>query len=159
MRASIPKPSRELKKLGYFVGTWITQGTIAPGPWGAGGRFSWKETTNWMTGRFFLVGHWNFKMPANMGGDGEEFFVIGFDTSQSVYTFDAFNSQGLHQISTGTCVGRTWTWTSDGFQAGRRVQQKMTMRILSRTSYTLAFEVSIDGETWLPFMEGKARKK
>jgi hypothetical protein len=156
---SSPKPGPELKKLSYFVGTWITQGTIAPGPWRGGGKFSWKETTKWMTGHFFLVGHWNFKMPADMGGDGEELFVIGFDTSHGVYTFDAFSSQGLHQISRGTRRAATWTWTSEGFLDGRPVQQKMTMRILSRTSYTLNFEVSMEGTTWLPFMQGKARKK
>lgn len=159
MRINGSKPSPELKKLGYFVGTWITRGAIAPGPWGDGGKFSWKETTKWMTGRFFLVGHWNFNMPADLGGCGEEFFVIGFDTRQSVYTFDAFSSQGRHQISTGTSSADTWTWTSDGFLDGRRVQQKMTMRILSRTSYTLTFAVSMDGTTWLPFMQGKAKKK
>jgi len=159
MKARVPKPSPEVKKLAYFVGTWKTHGTIAPGPWGAGGEFSWTETTKWMTGRFFLVGHWNFKMPADLGGDGEELFVIGFDASQSVYTFNAFSSQGLHQISKGTCIGRTWTWTSDGVQDGRPVQQKMTMRILSRATYLLKFEISSDGTTWMTFMEGKARKQ
>jgi hypothetical protein len=155
----VTKPSPELKKLGYFVGTWITQGTITRGPWGAGGEFSWTERTKWMVGRFFLVGRWNFKMPADMGGDGEELFVIGFDPSPSVYTFDAFSSQGLHQISRGTCIGDTWTWTSEGFQDGRPVQQKMTMRVLSRTSYLVKFEISSDGAAWMTFMEGKARKQ
>lgn len=158
-RGHTPQPSPELGKLGYFIGTWITRGTIAPGPWGAGGKFSWRERTKWMTGRFFLVGRWNFKMPADLGGDGEELFVIGFDVRKGVYTFDAFSSQGLHQISKGTCNDDTWTWNSDGFQGGRPVRQKMTMRILSRTRYTLAFEVSTDGTTWLPFMQGNARKK
>ena|SRR5579864_1969337 len=159
MRIKVPKPSPELEKLDYFVGTWIMQGTITPGPWGDGGKFSWREPTKWMTGRYFLVGHWNFKMPVDMGGDGEELFVIGFDTRRNVYTFDAFSSQGLHQISKGTCSGDTWTWNSNGFQGGRPVQQKMTMRILSRTRYTLAFEVPTNGKTWLPFMQGNARKK
>lgn len=159
MKVNLSKPSPELKKLSYFVGTWLTQGTIAPGPWGAGGKFRWAESTKWMTGGFFLVGHWNFIMPADMGGDGEELFVIGLDTRNGVYTFDAFSSQGLHQISKGTCVGDTWTWTSDGLQDGRPVEQKMTMRILSGTSYLLKFEISFDSKTWMTFMEGKARKQ
>jgi len=159
MKIRVPKPCPELKKLGYFVGKWITHGTIAPGPWGAGGRFSWRETTKWMAGKFFLVGHWDFKMPAEMGGNGKELFLIGYDTRDGVYTFDAFSSQGLHQVSKGTCTGDTWTWTSEGLQDGRPVQQKMTMQTFSCTSYTLAFEVSMDGATWLPFMEGKATKK
>jgi hypothetical protein len=98
-------------------------------------------------------------MPADMGGDGEELFVIGFDTRQSVCNFDAFSSQGLTRFLKGTCRGDTWTWTSDGAPDGPPVRLKMTMRILSRTGYTLAFEVSTDGTTWLPFMPGKARKK
>ena len=159
MKTKLPKPSPELKKLGYFVGKWMTRGTIAPGPWGAGGKFSWRETTKWMPGRFFLVGHWDFKMPADMGGDGEELFVIGYDTRQRVYTFDAFSSQGLHQVSKGTLLTDTWTWTSLGFQDGRPVQQKMTMQILSPTTYTVKFEVSSDGATWMTFMAGKATRQ
>jgi hypothetical protein len=99
MKIRKPEPVPEIKKLGYFVGNWSTFGTITPGPWGPGGKFCWTETTNWMTGRFFLVGHWDFQMPAKMGGDGEELFVIGYDTRRNVYTFDAFSSQGLHQVS------------------------------------------------------------
>jgi hypothetical protein len=39
------------------------------------------------------------------------------------------------------------------------IQGKMTIKTLSRTSYTLKFEVSMDGKNWTPFMEGKASKK
>jgi hypothetical protein len=40
-----PKPGPEVKKLDYFVGIWTTEATIAPGPWGAGGKFSATDTT------------------------------------------------------------------------------------------------------------------
>jgi hypothetical protein len=33
------------------------------------------------------------------------------------------------------------------------------MKILSPTSYSLKFEVSVDGMTWMTFMEGTASKK
>jgi len=39
-----PKPGAEVKKLDYFVGTWATEGMVAQGPWGAGGKFSSTET-------------------------------------------------------------------------------------------------------------------
>src|SRR5580704_2323068 len=51
-----PKPGPELKKLDYFVGTWTAEGTIAPGPWGAGGKFSSTDTMEWMPGNFFVEG-------------------------------------------------------------------------------------------------------
>jgi Protein of unknown function (DUF1579) len=142
--------------LGYFVGRWVVEGEIAPGPWGEGGKFSWTETTKWMKGKFFIVGHWNFKMPRGLGGDGEEIFVTGYDANEKHYTFNAFSSQGLHQASRGTLRGRTWTWDSEGIQAGRRSRQRMTMRVLSRRRYALKFDVSNDGKTWTMFMRGVA---
>jgi hypothetical protein len=141
------------------VGKWATKGTILPGPWGAGGEFSWTEITEWMIGNFFLVGHWDFQMPSELGGDGEEIFVMGYDSNRSVYTFDAFSSQGLHQVSKGTLSDDTWLWTSESIQNGKPVQQKMTMQMLSPSSYSLKFELSSDGATWMTFMEGKATKK
>ena len=153
------RPAPEVAKLGYFVGKWATRGTILPGPWGAGGEFGWTETTKWMTGEFFVMGHWDFQMPAELGGDGEEIFVMGWDANRSLYTFDAFSSQGLHQVSKGTLRNDTWTWTSESIQSGKPVQQKMTMQVLSPAAYNLKFELSSDGETWMTFMEGKATKK
>ncbi|MGA1988873.1 MAG: hypothetical protein ABSG72_21575 [Candidatus Sulfotelmatobacter sp.] len=40
-----PTPGPEVKKLDYFVGAWAVEGTIAQGPWGAGGKFSSTDTT------------------------------------------------------------------------------------------------------------------
>jgi uncharacterized protein DUF1579 len=153
------KPPAEVEKLSYFVGDWTTEGRIQPGPWGEGGKFSWTESTKWMAGRFFVIGHWHFHMPASLGGDGEEIFIMGYDPPAAAYTFDAFSSQGLHQVSKGRLEGDTWTWLSEGMQAGRPVQQRMTMQVLSPTSYKLKFEISTDGSNWALFMQGTATKQ
>jgi hypothetical protein len=153
------KPHPAIKKLHYFVGRWIVEGKIAPGPWGAGGKFSWIESTKWMTGKFFVIGHWDYKMPRHLGGDGEEIFVMGYDAAKGRYTFNAFSSQGLHQVSRGTLRGDTWTWESEGTQAGRKARQRLTMRVLSRKRYTLKFEISNAGAKWTTFMTGVAVKQ
>jgi hypothetical protein len=153
------KPPTEVEQLGYFVGDWITEGVIQPGPWGDGGNFSWTESTHWMTGNFFVIGHWDFQMPASLGGDGEEIFIMGYDSLAAVYTFDAFSSQGLHQVSKGKLEGDTWTWLSEGTQSGHPVQQRMTMQMHSPTTYTLKFEISNDGSNWALFMQGTATKR
>ena len=160
-RAALPaaKPAPEVAKLGYFVGKWETKGTILAGPWGAGGDFSWTEKTEWMNGSFFVIGHWDFQMPAELGGDGEEIFIMGYDTNRRLYSFDAFSSQGLHQVSKGMLEGDIWMWTSESVQNGKPVQQRMTMKVLSATSYELKFEISSDGAEWMTFMDGKATKK
>jgi hypothetical protein len=153
------KPAPQTKNLGYFVGKWTTRGAIAPGPWGQGGKFAWNESTKWMTGHFFVIGRWDFQMPAKLGGGGEEVFVMGYDSRHGVYTFEAFSSQGLRVSSKGKLHGGIWIWTSEAFEDGKPVQQKMTMRVFSRKAYTLKFELSYDGKTWMTFMEGKAIKK
>jgi hypothetical protein len=120
-----PKPGPEVKKLDYFVGTWTTEATIAPGPWGAGGKFSATDTTEWMPGSFFVE----------------------------------FNSQGRREVSKGTVSGDTWTWTSTQNYGGQEIKQKMTIKVLTPASYTLKFEISMDGTNWTTFMDGKATKK
>ena len=153
------KPGAEVKKLEYFTGTWTTEGTIAQGPWGAGGKFTSTESNEWMSGNFFVVGHGDFKMPPEVGGEGKESSFLGYDTSQNVYTRESFNSQGMHESSKGTLAGDTWLWTSSMNYGGQDIKQKLTIKVLTPASYTMKFELSIDGTTWMTFMDGKATKK
>ena len=152
-------PAPELKKLDYFVGTWTTEGMIAQGPWGAGGKFTASGTSEWMPGNFFLQSHSDSKMPAEIGGDSKEVMLMGYDTQQNVYTYDSFNSLGRHESSKGTVTGDTWTWNSSANYVGMDIQQKMTIKQLSSTSYNMKYEISMDGKNWMPFMEAKATKK
>ncbi len=154
-----PKPGPEVKKLDYFLGTWAVDGTIAQGPWGAGGKFTSNDTSEWMPGGFFLEGHSDFKMPPEVGGEGKATSYMGYDSDQNVYTYDEFNSQGRREISKGTVSGDTWTWTSTQNYGGQEIKQKMTIKMLTPTSYTLKFEISMDGTNWMTFMDAKATKK
>jgi hypothetical protein len=154
-----PKPGAEVKKLDYFVGSWTVEATIAQGPWGAGGKFSSTDTNEWMPGSFFVEGHADFKMPPELGGDGKATSFMGYDTDQNVYTYNEFNSQGRRENSKGTISGDTWIWTSAQNYDGQEFKQKMTMKVLTPASYSLRFEISMDGTSWMTFMEGKATKK
>jgi hypothetical protein len=153
------KPGTEVKKLDYFVGSWTVDGTVAPGPWGAGGKFSSTDTTEWMPGSFFAEGHVDFKMPPEVGGEGKAISYMGYDTDENVYTRDEFNSQGRREAAKGTVSGDTWTWTSTQTYSGQEIKQKMTIKVLTPTSYNMKFEISMDGTNWMTFMEGKATKK
>lgn len=153
-----PTPGPELKKLDYFAGTWTAEGTISPGPWGAGGKFTSTGTDEWGMGNFFLVGHSDYKMPAELGGDGKGMRLLGYDGEHSVYTYDAYNSQGRREVAQGTLSGDTWTWKSSQTYSGQEIQQRSTIKMVSATSYTLKYEVSVDGTNWMPFMDVKATK-
>jgi len=152
-------PGPEVKKLEYFVGTWTTEGTIAQGPWGAGGKFTGSGTTAWLPGNFFVKTESESKMPPEIGGDNKAVMVMGYDTQQSTYTSDRYTSMGQHESSKGALSGDTWTWTNTSNYGGMEIQGKMTIKTLSPTSYTIKFDISMDGKNWMPFMEGKATKK
>jgi hypothetical protein len=152
-------PGPEVKKLEYFVGTWTTEGTIAQGPWGSGGKFTGSGTTEWLPGNFFVKSDTESKMPAELGGDNKAVMIMGYDTQQSTYTSDRYSSMGQHESSKGSLSGDTWTWTNSSNYGGMEIQGKMTIKTLSPTSYTIKYEVSMDGKNWMPFLEGKSTKK
>ncbi len=153
-------PAPELKKLDYFAGTWSSEATIAPGPWGPGGKFSDTVTTEWMKGGFFLVSHSDFSMPTEMGGAGAAFSVLGYDADKKTYTEERFDSSGRRALTTGTLNGDTLTWTGENNYGGVTIESRFTIKMISPTSYTSKYEVSADGgSSWMPFWDGKATKK
>jgi len=152
-------PGPEVKKLEYFVGTWTTEGTIEQGPWGMGGKFTATGTADWLPGNFFVQTHSESKMPPEIGGDNKAVLIMGYDTQQNTYTSDRYSSLGQHETSKGTLSSDTWTWTSTSNYGGMEIQGKMTVKTLSPTSYTMKYEISMDGKNWMPFMDGKATKK
>lgn len=152
-------PGPEVKKLDYFVGSWSLECTIAQGPWGMGGKFTSSSTNEWMPGNFFVQGHNEFKMPPELGGEGKGVMLTGYDTDRNTYTYDVYNSQGRRELWKGTLSGDTWTWTGSQTYAGQEFQQRMTMKVVSPTSYNVKYEISMDGKDWMTFMEGKATKK
>ena len=157
---SPPTPAPELKKLDYFAGSWTSEATVAPGPWGPGGKFSDTVNAEWMKGDFFLVSHSDFSLPLELGGSGASLSILGYDTDKGTYTNERFDSRGRHVVATGTLKGDTWTWTGENNYGGMTIQTRFTMKMISPTSYTSKYEVSSDGgASWLPFWEGKATKK
>jgi len=111
----------------------------------------------WMEGNFFLVS----KSEANMEGMGKVtgLVVMGYDPDQKVYTYRSFNSMGQSELSLGKVDGDTWTWTGDEHYGGMTMKGRVTMKVTSPTSYTIKFELSMDGKEWFPAMDGKATKK
>jgi hypothetical protein len=154
---SPPKPGPEHEKLNYFVGDWVSEGTMKPGPFGPGGAMSTTETSKWMDGGFFVQIQSDFKSATMGNGSGIAF--MGYDPEAKVYTYDEFNSFGEATHARGTAAGDTWTWTSDMKMGPQTLKTRFTQKILSPTSYTFKFETSPDGDKWDTAMEGKAIKR
>jgi hypothetical protein len=154
-----PVPGPELGKLGYFAGNWSAEATIAPGPWGSGGKFTNTVHAEWMKGGYFLVGHGDFSLPAELGGGGTSMDVVGYDAETGSYTQDRYDSAGHHVALTGKLDGSTWTWTGNANYGDTPMQVRFTLTVVSPTSYTTKYEISVDGTNWMPFWEGKATKQ
>jgi hypothetical protein len=156
---STAAPGAEVGKLSYFAGNWTSEATIAPGPWGSGGKFTNTAHAEWMKGSYFLVSHADFTMPAELGGSGTSMQVIGYDPESGSYTEDRYDSAGHRVAMTGKLDGSTWTWTGNANYGGTPMQVRFTMTVLSPSSYTTKYEISVDGTNWMPFWEGKATKQ
>lgn len=157
---SATKPGREVKKLDYFVGSWTVEGTIPPGPWGAGGKYSITHDNEWMTGNFFLICRTKSKMPLDLGGETESISFTGYDVDKKVYTDTGFDSHGGNGVSQGNLDGDAFTWRmSEKLSDGQVIQQRETNKMLSPTRYTTRFEVSDDGTNWTVMMESIVTKK
>jgi hypothetical protein len=66
---------------------------------------------------------------------------------------------GEHDLSKGTISGNTWTWLSpEQEMGGKKVKGRFVLKETSPTSYTYAYDMSVDGGAWTSIMEGKATK-
>jgi len=151
----MPKPSPELKRLGYFLGRWNIEGEMKPGPMGPGGKFTGTETDEWFPGRFFVISHSSMKSPM---GEIRGLSVLGYDPEKKVYTYNGFNSMGEREKATGTVTGDTWTYTDESEYQGKPMKIRVLLKELSATSYTFKFDVAMGGEDFQNMMEATATK-
>ena len=149
-------PAPELKKLDFMSGDWTAEGTTNS-PGSAPGKFTQTSHAEWLEGNYFLVAHNEGDYGAM--GKAKELAVMGYDPHRKVYTYHAFSSVGEAGDSTGTVDGDTWIWTSNEQMGGTTMKGRYTMKVLSPTSYTMKYELSQDGTSWITAMEGKATKK
>lgn len=150
------KPGPELRKLDYFVGTWIMNGEMKPTAMGRGGKMTETDRNQWMEGGFFLVVHSEFKTPM---GDGAGVAYMGYDPNEKVYTYDEFNSMGEAIHSRGAVHSDTWIWSGERKTDGEITRTRLIQKVMSPSSYDFRFEMSADAENLTAVMEGKAIKQ
>jgi hypothetical protein len=80
-----PKPGPEVKKLGYFVGSWTTTGEVKQNPFMPAGKMTSTSKCEWFPGGFHVVCHENGKSP--MGGAMHGLGVMGYNAEEKVYTY------------------------------------------------------------------------
>ncbi len=155
-KMEMPKPSAEVKKLGYFVGTWKNEGEMKQNPFGVpSGHFTSTDKCEWFTGGWHVVCHSSGKGPSGaMHGLG----ILAYNSNEKAYTYYGIDNMGFAEESKGTADGNNWAYTADEKIGGKTYHRRYSVDASSPDSYTYKYETSEDGKTWTSVMEGKATK-
>ena len=150
-----PKPGPEHQQLAGFVGNWTFAGEMKPGPMGPGGKMTGTDRLQWMPGNFFVERR--FEGTGPMGKiSGTE--IMGYDSAKKAHTYMYVDSVGSQSSGTMAVKGNTWTFTGTGSMGGKAMQERCTLVFADASTLKIACEVSGDGKSWMPMMEGTATK-
>ena len=148
-------PTPEHQKMGYFAGDWKMQGTMKISSNTPGAPFTSTEHGEWVSGGFFLETHSSMH---SVMGDVRGVRVLEYNPADKVYTYNAYNSLGEHQMATGHVLDNIWTWTSEAQMNGLIAKGRYTITVVSPASYTFKYETLTQTGTWSTVMEGKATR-
>jgi hypothetical protein len=153
---SAPKPGAEHQRLAPFVGTWTFAGEMKAGPMGPGGKLTGTDRIQWVAGGFAVER--TFQGQGPMGAiSGLE--VFAYDSVKKVHTFHIVDSAGGVGSGTATNSGNVWTFTGTGSMGGKTVQDRCTLTFgAGNTTLKIACEMSGDGKSWAPSIDGMATK-
>jgi hypothetical protein len=150
-----PKPGPEVKKLGYFVGSWNTTGEGKQNPFMPAGKMTGSTKCEWFPGGFHVVCRDTGKGPmGTMHGLG----IMAYNTEDKVYTYSGADSSGMSTAAKGNVDGNNWVYTSEDKMGGKTFHGRYSMVTASPDSYTFKYEMSEDGSNWTTLMEGKSTK-
>jgi hypothetical protein len=149
-----PKPGPEVKKLGYFVGNWKSEGEIKQNPFMPAGKFSSNDNCEWFPGGFHVVCHSSGKGPS---GPVHGLGIMAYNAEEKAYTYNGIDNSGFSEAAKGHVEGNNWTYTSEDKMGGKTYHGRYSM-VTSLDSYTFKYETSEDGNNWMVIMEGKTTK-
>jgi hypothetical protein len=151
-------PGPEHQRLGYFVGTWTSEGEMKPGPMGPGGKMTSRDVCEWFEGRFAVICRSEGKGPT---GPSKGLGILSYSQEEKVYIYYGTDSTGtmtMTSVPKGTVKGDTWTYNDEGMMGGQKVKSRVTIKELSPTSSTFKMEMQGADGKWTTLMESKQTK-
>jgi hypothetical protein len=154
----MPKPGPEHKRLGYFVGTWTTEGEMKPSDWGPGGKMTSTDKCAWFEGGFAVVCH---AEGSSSMGPSKSIGILGYSVEEKVYTYAGVESSGIAMttVPRGRIQGDTWIYDGEDMMGGKKVKSRVTVKELSPTAYTFKMEYQQPDGKWSTVMESRSTKK
>ena len=151
-----PAPGPDVRKLGYYAGTWRGEGEAIPGPFGPGGKLSSTATCEWFAGGFQLVCRGEETGPS---GTRAYLNIRAWDPAAKAYTEYGISSFGESEYDTGGSIvdGRKTFLVSTRLE-GKAARIRYTEVQVSPTFYTYLAEASVDGGPWNVIARGRVTK-
>ena len=149
----MPKPDEHHRKLEALAGKWHGKEKIHPTPWDpAGGEAESDATGKMGLDGFCLIMDYTQKRGGkpNYLGHG----VFGWDSKAAKYTlywFDTIGGAPIMPASEGNWEGNTLSFAHKGDMGWGRYSYHFE----SPTKYRFTIEMSQDGKSWTPFLEGE----
>jgi len=153
-----PKPGPEHKRLGYFVGTWHSEGEVKPNAFMPAGKMTSDGTCTWFDGGFAVVCNSSGTSPM---GPTKELGILGYSTEEKVYTYLSVENgpMAMTTVPRGTVNGGAWMFEDESKMGGKMVKSRYVMNETSPTAYAFKWEmVGADGG-WHTIVEGTSTKK
>lgn len=150
--ASAPTPQQ---MMGYFTGEWKLTGTASISPGSPKAPYRATERGEWLPGGHFVEIHSVSHGPL---GDVHTVRMIEYNSEDSTFTYNAYNSLGEHVVALCKVQGDTWVWNADEKMNGIATKARYTLSLTSPNSYNFKSEVQKPDGGWATVMEGTAAR-
>ncbi len=153
----VPKPGPEHERLGYFVGKWKGEGTVAENPFMPSGKFSYTGTCEWFEGKFAVVCRSQGKGPM---GPTRGLDIMGYSAGEKVYLYYGVENSpmAMTTVPRGTVEGDTWTYHDESKMGDQTVKSRYVMKQLDKKSYSFKWEIQGPDGQWKTVSEGKSTR-
>lgn len=152
-----PKPGPEHERLGYFVGKWKSEGTVAENPFMPAGKVSATDSCEWFEGKFAVVCRSQGKGPM---GPTRMLGIMGYSAEEKAYVYYGVenNPMTMTTVPRGTVEGDTWTYSDESKMGDKVVKSRYVIKQVDKKSYTFKYEMQGPDGQWKTIVEGKSTR-
>jgi hypothetical protein len=155
-QAQAAKPTPQVQKLGYYVGTWTGHGETKGGPFGRAGRLSSHQICSWFAGGFQVICRGEERGPT---GIRQFLNILAYDETTKAYTEYSISNRGDAEYDKGgTWVGNRLTFLINEDAGGKPAKFRYSETHVSPSMYTYRAEVALGGKPWAVLAEGEIKK-
>jgi hypothetical protein len=150
-----PAPSSQQQAMGYFGGAWKITGTTKISPTAPAVQFSSTQQGEWVPGNFFMEIKSVTHGPL---GDVHTVRMMEYNSADSVYTYNEYNSLGEHVLAVGKIDGQKWVWNTTKKLNGVTTKGRYITTFVTSDAYSIKSEVQKPGGGWVTVTDGVATR-